>query len=142
MNVLSQGGYQFYVLYCFLVVFLGLYIFIFCTFYSIHLLALYIFLYYTSSYSIHLLIFFISYFFFLRHVQHLLYLQFSTYLSKFWLILCQPGLRFSSSGSCAVGQQPIFGVLSPQVREKCFTLFFTTYHCKPYLVVLLLDWSR
>ena len=118
MNVLSQGGYQFYVLCCFLVVFLRLYIFMFCTFYSIHLFALYvflfytsscsihlfilyIFLYYTSSYSIHLLIlyiflYFIFYFIFLRHVQHLLYLQLSTYLNKFWLILCQLRLGYVS----------------------------------------------
>ena len=118
MNVLSQGGYQFYVLCCFLVVFLRLYIFMFCTFYSIHLFALYvflfytsscsihlfilyIFLYYTSSYSIHLLIlyiflYFIFYFIFLRHVQHLLYLQLSTYLNEFWLILCQLRLGYVS----------------------------------------------
>ena len=118
MNVLSQGGYQFYVLCCFLIVFLRLYIFMFCTFYSIHLFALYvflfytsscsihlfilyIFLYYTSSYSIHLLIlyiflYFIFYFIFLRHVQHLLYLQLSTYLNEFWLILCQLRLGYVS----------------------------------------------
>ena len=118
MNVLSQGGYQFYVFCCFLVVFLRLYIFMFCTFYSIHLFALYvflfytsscsihlfilyIFLYYTSSYSIHLLIlyiflYFIFYFIFLRHVQHLLYLQLSTYLNEFWLILCQLRLGYVS----------------------------------------------
>ena len=118
MNVLSQGGYQFYVLCCFLVVFLRLYIFMFCTFYSIHLFALYvflfytsscsihlfilyIFLFYTSSYSIHLLIlyiflYFIFYFIFLRHVQHLLYLQLSTYLNEFWLILCQLRLGYVS----------------------------------------------
>ena len=81
---------------------LVLYIFLFYTSsYTIHLLILYIFLFYTSSYSIHLLIlyiflYFIFYFIFLRHVQHLLYLQLSTYLNEFWLILCQLRLGYVS----------------------------------------------
>ena len=81
---------------------LVLYIFLFYTSsYTIHLLILYIFLFYTSSYSIHLLIlyiflYFIFYFIFLRHVQHLLYLQLSTYLNEFWLVLCQLRLGYVS----------------------------------------------